>query len=61
MESFHRPTSKPSTRPTTLKTVATTQPADPQLQQALTTMIGLIVLHGDHAPTTAPTTKSTHD
>lgn len=60
MESFHRPTSKPSTRPTTLKAIATTQPADPQLQQALTTMIGLIVLHGDHVPAvpgpaTAPT------
>jgi carboxyl-terminal processing protease len=50
MESMHRPTSKPSTRSTTAKVVATTQPADPQLQQALTTMIGLVVLHGDHVP-----------
>jgi hypothetical protein len=48
MESFHKPTTKPSSHPTTTKAVATTQPADPQLQQALTTMIGLIVLHGDH-------------
>ncbi|HZZ42913.1 MAG TPA: S41 family peptidase [Tepidisphaeraceae bacterium] len=48
MESFHRPTSKPTS--TTLKAVLTTQPADPQLQQALTTMIGLIVLKNDHTP-----------
>jgi carboxyl-terminal processing protease len=53
MESFRRPSSQPSTRSTTLKAVVSTQPADPQLQQAMTTMIGLIVLNADHKPAAA--------
>lgn len=63
MESFRRPTSKPATQPTTVKAVLTTQPSDPQLQQALTTMIGLVVLHDRSVPSgpvtvaTAPTTR----
>jgi len=48
-ELFHRPIVKSSTRPTTNTsvTIPTTQPTDPQLQQAVTTMIGLIVLQGE--------------
>ena len=47
-ELFRRPVSKAETRPTTAatKVAATTQPIDPQLQQAVTTMIGLVVLQG---------------
>lgn len=51
MELHHRPTTGPATtRSTTARAVLSTQPTDPQLQQAITTMIGLVVLQSDHTP-----------
>ena len=46
---FHRPTTSTTTRPTTTVATTSTQPTDPQLQQAITTMIGLVVLEGEAA------------
>jgi carboxyl-terminal processing protease len=74
-EIFKRPLPKPTTRSTTTKAandttiiVPTTQPIDVQLQRAMDTMTGLLVLqnnHGDIAmdfsnssPTTQPTTQA---
>jgi hypothetical protein len=46
-ELFRRPVVKTQTQPTTTLAVNSTQPVDPQLQQAVTTMIGLVVLQGE--------------
>lgn len=47
-ELFHRPTTASTTiKPTTTVATASTQPTDPQLEQAMTTMVGLIVLQGE--------------
>jgi carboxyl-terminal processing protease len=46
-ELFHRPTTMAATKPTTTVATTTTQPVDPQLQQSITTMVGLIVLQGE--------------
>src|SRR5207249_3272026 len=45
-ELHHRPVSRAGTKPTTTVSI-TTQPIDPQLQMAQTTLIGLIVLQGE--------------
>jgi carboxyl-terminal processing protease len=51
---YHAVSTQPSTQPTT-------QPTDPQFQQALTTMVGLIILdnnkHAATMPTTVPDTQ----
>lgn len=47
-EMFHRP-EPVSTRPTTTVATAATQPVDPQLQQAITTMIGSLVIQGENS------------
>src|SRR5690606_23277433 len=44
-ELFRRPVVKSATRPATEPTA--TQPVDIQLQQAVTTMVGLVVLQGE--------------
>ena len=49
-ETIHRPVTRPSTAPAT-------QPVDPQLQQAINTMIGLVELGKNKPPTTAPSTS----
>jgi carboxyl-terminal processing protease len=49
-ETIHRPVTRPSTVPAT-------QPVDPQLQQAINTMIGLVELDKNRPPTTAPSTS----
>ncbi|HEY1684948.1 MAG TPA: S41 family peptidase [Tepidisphaeraceae bacterium] len=63
-ELFHRPTTTPS-KPTTTVATTTTQPTDPQLQQAITTMVGLIVLQNEKSNTTArvehPVAQSVHE
>ncbi len=68
MEQLRRPAPPSMTQPATAThpaESASTQPVDPQLQQAVTTLVGLIVLRGEpHAvaaaatePTSAPTTQ----
>lgn len=64
-EMFHKPLSKQTTRPQpgTQPAAPTTQPVDPQLEAAISTMIGHIILSGvqpDQAtanPTTQPATS----
>lgn len=60
-QEFHKPlplTSRPTTGPAATQptTAPTTQPVDTQLQAALSTMIGSIILNGQHelAPSTRP-------
>jgi carboxyl-terminal processing protease len=62
-ELFKRPVAKTTTRQSTTRAVATTQPVDVQLQRAVDTMIALVVLgnHNLESPlpaTTAPTTMT---
>jgi C-terminal processing protease CtpA/Prc len=72
-EIFKRPLPKPTTQSTTMKaandttiTAPTTQPIDVQLQRAMDTMTGLLVLQGTHndvamdftTPSTQPTTQA---
>lgn len=51
-ELFRRPDNGAATAPSTQPT---TQPTDPQLQQAITTMVGLIVLNRERPAVTQPT------
>ncbi len=61
-ELFHRPPAKTTTQATT-QPAAATQPVDAQLQRAVDTMMGLIILQGDkaheiaQAPTSRPSNK----
>jgi carboxyl-terminal processing protease len=58
MENYKRPVPKVTSRPSTQPAEPTTQPVDVQLQRAVDTMIGLIVLKGNRempvVPSTAP-------
>jgi carboxyl-terminal processing protease len=61
-ELFHKPVSNPTTGPadaTTEPTAAATQPVDPQLQAAVSTMIGHIILEGAHPPDQASAPPAT--
>jgi carboxyl-terminal processing protease len=61
-ELFHKPLSMQTTRPTpddTQPAVPTTQPVDPQLEAAVSTMIGHIILQGAHPPDQASTIPAT--
>lgn len=62
MEQFRRPVTTTSTQPATPSSTtesATTQPVDPQLHQAVTTMIGLVILKGEPHPVASVTTEPT--
>lgn len=57
-ELFHKAlpvTTRPTTGPAATRPTASSQPADVQLQEAVSTMMGSIILNGD--PTVLPTTR----
>jgi carboxyl-terminal processing protease len=62
-ELFHRPIPKSTTRSASQPAVAATQPADVQLQRAVDTLMGMIILQGERArqivqaPASQPVTK----